>query len=70
MDRTPTSLATQWRDEANTLRRRGAAAQAVSLESCAELLETALREQALESCADELFAFGQESIMAKLEGQS
>ena len=37
-------LIARWRDEAGTLRRRGAAAQAVALESCAEELETALRE--------------------------
>ncbi len=35
----------QWRDEADTLRRRGAAAQAVVLESCAEELELALRQR-------------------------
>ncbi len=35
----------QWRDEADTLRRRGAAAQAVVLESCAEELESALQQQ-------------------------
>ncbi len=43
------SLASQWRDEAETLRRRGATAQAVVLESCAEELETALREHDLEA---------------------
>jgi len=46
-------LAAQWRDEADTLRECGAEAQAVLLESC----------------ADELFVFGQEWIMAELEGQ-
>lgn len=35
----------QWRDEAETLRRRGAAAQAVVLESCAEELGSALQQQ-------------------------
>ncbi len=34
----------QWRDEADTLRRRGAAAQAVVLESCAEELESTLQQ--------------------------
>ena len=38
-------LATQWRDEADTLRRRGASAQAVALESCADELERALRDR-------------------------
>ncbi len=42
MDRTPTSLAAQWRDEADTLRRRGAEVQAVALESCADELEREL----------------------------
>ena len=41
----PTDLTAQWRDEANTLRRRGASAQAVALESCADDLERALRER-------------------------
>ena len=48
----PSSLASllfEWRDEANTLRKRGAAAQAVAVESCADDLEAALREQALEA---------------------
>ena len=34
----------QWRDEAETLRRRGAAAHATLLESCAEELESALQQ--------------------------
>ena len=38
-------LLTRWRDEAGTLRRRGATAQAVVLESCAEELESALQQQ-------------------------
>ncbi len=42
-------LASQWRDEADTLRRRGAEVQAVALESCADDLEAAHREQALEA---------------------
>ncbi len=42
-------LASQWRDEADTLRRRGAEVQAVALESCADELEAAHREQALEA---------------------
>ena len=45
----PDLLAAQWRSEAETLRRRGAAAQAVALESCADDLETALRERTLEA---------------------
>ena len=40
-------LASQWRDEADTLRRRGAEVQAVALESCADELEEAYREHAL-----------------------
>ena len=42
-------LASQWRDEADTLRRRGAEVQAVALESCADELEVALREDSLEA---------------------
>ena len=38
-------LTAQWRDEAETLRKRGAAAQAVALESCADELERALRDR-------------------------
>ena len=45
----PTDLATRWRDEAATFRKRGAGAQAVLLESCAEELETVLRERDLEA---------------------
>ena len=39
----PDLLAALWRTEAETLRRRGAAAQAVTLESCADELEGALK---------------------------
>ena len=39
----PDRLAEQWRSEAETLRRRGAAAEAVALESCAEELEAVLK---------------------------
>ncbi len=35
----------QWRDDAETLRRRGVAAHAMLLESCAEELESALQQQ-------------------------
>ena len=45
----PTDLTAQWRDEAESLRKRGAGAQAVLLESCAEELETVLRERDLEA---------------------
>jgi len=38
-------LAAHWREEAETLLRRGATAQAVLLESCADELERALRER-------------------------
>ena len=38
-------LAEQWRTEAETLRKRGATAQAVVLESCADEMERALRER-------------------------
>ena len=41
----PTDLTAQWRDEAETLRRRGAEVQAVALETCADELERALRER-------------------------
>ena len=43
------ALASRWRTEADTLRRRGASAQAVALESCADELEAALREHALQA---------------------
>ncbi len=36
------SLLSQWRDEADTLRRRGAVAQAVAVDSCADDLEREL----------------------------
>ena len=42
-------LAAQWREEAETLRRRGATAQAVVLESCADELVIVLRERDLEA---------------------
>ena len=42
------SLATQWRNEADHLRRRGADAFARLLESCAEDLEVALTQWELE----------------------
>ena len=45
----PTDLIARWRTDVATLRRRGAAAQGVLLESCADDLEAALREQALEA---------------------
>ena len=41
----PTHLAAQWREEADTLRKRGAVAQAVAVESCADDLEAAFRER-------------------------
>ncbi len=40
-----TDLVARWRDEAATLRRRGAVAQAVAVESCADDLEAAFRER-------------------------
>ncbi len=43
------ALATQWRTDGATLRRRGVAAQAVALETCADELEAALREHDLEA---------------------
>ena len=43
------ALASRWRTEANVLRKRGAVAQAVALESCADELETVLRERDLEA---------------------
>ncbi len=43
------SLLSQWRDEAATLRRRGAPQQAEALDSCAEELEAALREHSLQA---------------------
>ncbi len=42
-------LASRWRTDVATLRKRGAVAQAVAVESCADDLEAALREQALEA---------------------
>ena len=45
MPRSLDRLATQWRSEAETLRTRGATAQAVLLESCADELESALQQQ-------------------------
>ena len=38
----PTDLAAQWRTDADTLRKRGAVAQAVAVESCADELEREL----------------------------
>ena len=38
-------LVSQWRDEADTLRKRVAASQAAVLESCADELECAVRER-------------------------
>ena len=43
--RSPDRLISQWRDEAETLRRRGVAGHATLLESCAEELESALRQK-------------------------
>ena len=43
------ALTAQWRDEANTLLKRAATAQAEVLESCADELEAALCEHALEA---------------------
>jgi hypothetical protein len=45
MERSLPDLAAEWRDEAVTLRRRGAAVQAVLLESCANDLEGVLQER-------------------------
>ena len=42
-------LTTQWRRGAETLRKWGAGAQAAVLESCAEELDTVLREHELEA---------------------
>ena len=42
-------LVSQWRHDADTLRKRGAEVQAVALESCAAELEEAYREHALEA---------------------
>ena len=41
-------LVSQWHDEANTLRKRGADVQAVALESCADELACALQDRANE----------------------
>ncbi len=43
------ALCERWRDEAATLRRRGAEAQACVLEQCAEELEAGVREAELEA---------------------
>ena len=40
----PDRLVSQWREEVDTLRKRGATAQAVTLESCADEMETALKD--------------------------
>ena len=42
-------VASRWRTDAATLRSRGAVAQAVLLESCADELEAALREHSLQA---------------------
>lgn len=39
------SLLSEWRDDADTLRRRSAEVQAVLVESCADEMEAALRER-------------------------
>ena len=49
MSSSPDRLIGQWRCEAETLRKLGATAQAVLLESCVGELEAAQREQALEA---------------------
>ena len=41
-------LVSQWHDEANTLRKRGADVQAVAVESCADELACALQDRANE----------------------
>ena len=43
--RSPDRLISQWRDEAETFRRRGVAVHATLLESCADELESALQRQ-------------------------
>ena len=49
MSSSPDRLIGQWRCEAETLRKLGATAQAVLLESCVDELEAAQQEQALEA---------------------
>ena len=50
MERSPaSSLAARWRTDADMLRKRGAVAQAVAVESCADDLEAALREHSLQA---------------------
>ncbi len=49
MERSPKHLIAQWRDDAETLRARGAPQQADALSNCAEELEAALREHDLEA---------------------
>ena len=49
MPRSLDGLAAQWREEVETLQRRGATAQAVLLESCADELATVLRQRNLEA---------------------
>ncbi len=49
MPRSLDGLAADWREDAETLRKRAATAQAVVLESCAEELETVLRERDFEA---------------------
>ncbi len=45
MQRSRDRLIAQWRDEAETFRRRGVAVHATLLESCADDLESALRQK-------------------------
>ena len=40
----PDRLISQWREEVDTLRKRGATTQAVTLESCADEMEAALKD--------------------------
>ena len=49
MSCSPDNLIARWRDDADTLRRRGASHQAEALESCAKELEAGLREHELEA---------------------
>ena len=49
MSSSPDRLIGRWRCEAETLRKLGATAQAVLLESCVDELEAAQQEQALEA---------------------
>ena len=49
MERSPDLLIAQWRDDAETLRARGAPQQADALANCADELKAALREHDLEA---------------------